>query len=91
MTVVQILKDVADERERQDKRWGGPRHDDTHDCLDWAVIIQNQVNHLQDDYVYHIGREGQRKHYIRIMAVALAALESLERSNKGGIPAQTAD
>ena len=81
----QIFNDIVAERSRQDSIWGGPRHDDTHDCLDWGTYLQKQVNRLQDAGVYGLGREAQRKRYIRIAALAIAAIESMERNNKGGI------
>lgn len=87
MTIAKFLLDIANERAYQDKKWGGPRHDDTHDCLDWGSYIQKHLNRLVDCGVYGKGHAAQRKQYIRIAALCFAAIESMERNNKGGIVA----
>ena len=70
----QILLEVVEEREKQDKRWGGSKHDDKHLFSDWIFFI--------GDYLK--GRRGKnyRDRMIKIAALAVAAVESYDRKMK---------
>lgn len=81
----EFVQAIVAERQVQDAKWGGPRHDDTHDCLDWGSYIQKHLNRLSDAGVYGLGHQAQYKQYVRIAALCFAAVESMKRNNKGGI------
>lgn len=72
------FRDVSAERNRQDDQWGGPAHDDELDPVDWAALI--------DDQTYWGMEQDPRQRFIKIAALAIAAIESLDRkaSAKGG-------
>ena len=66
-----LIREITDERRRQDAQWGGPSHDDTHIWLDWRDFIQIQLNKALSSTA--------RERCIKIAALAIAAIESLER------------
>ena len=67
----QPIADVLAERARQDAQWGGPSHDDQHDPVDWSHFIEEQA---------YWGREQDpRRRFIKIAALAVAAIESIDR------------
>jgi len=79
----QVYAEIWAERVKQDAQWGGPAHDDTLNRHDWIKII--------DRFRYRmIGSktpERQRENFLQIAAVAVAAIESLDRkelNNPGG-------
>lgn len=78
-TVHGLLREVVQERVRQDAKWGGPRHDDSHSTVTWASII---------DRLSKEGMAGDwttwRRSMVQIAAVALAALESQDRVYRTG-------
>lgn len=65
---------IRAERERQDEQWGGPEHDDEHDPWDWARLIEHQTawDREQDPWC----------RFVKIAALAVAAIESIERKKK---------
>ncbi len=74
--VVTVLMEVLAERARQDKLWGGPDHDDGHPFGDWLDFIQLQLSGL-------FGGDGSaRGRLIKIAALAIAAVESMDRQVK---------
>lgn len=73
-----VLAEVAKERERQDAKWGGPKHDDTHTLCDWAVFIFERMKRMMN---YHGAADPMdRKNLIQIAAIAVAAVESIDRT-----------
>lgn len=40
-TLTQALEDVRQERARQDGKWGGPAHDDTHNVAEYVRLIED--------------------------------------------------
>jgi hypothetical protein len=77
-----VLEDILTERIRQDEKWGGIDHDDTHTFHDWSRYIQNQRDKIDDLILY--GGEYKdvpsiRKKFINIAALAVAAVESIDR------------
>ena len=75
MKTGEVLAEVARERHRQDQKWGGPTHDDQHDPSDWLEYIHNKkekAHGAETDAEY-------RKRMIQIAALAVAAVESLDR------------
>jgi len=73
---VQICESIADERRRQDTQWG-PDHDDQHQPADWANIIQSRPIGLGLSPNSHYAR----KRVLRMAAVAVAAIEAIDRRN----------
>lgn len=65
---------VSAERARQDKQWGGAEHDDTHDVIDWARFMDYQLNQMV------MFPDTARERLIKVAALALAAAESLGRT-----------
>lgn len=68
------LNDVIGERKRQDAEWGGPATDDKNSFDDWARFITKQIQSVKFDNVETI-----RRPYVKIAALALAAIESIDR------------
>lgn len=74
MTQVKVLQEIADERSRQDERWGGPDHDDTHTPFDWCHFISLRLSEAE------VGNgEEYRRMMLEIAALATAAIESYDR------------
>lgn len=76
-----ILQEIARERQRQDEQWGGPEHDDTHERSDWLVLIQTQLHLAVTPSLSVVpGRiEEYRERLVKTAALAVAALEALDR------------
>lgn len=78
-----VLGDVVDERFKQLKRWSY-EHDDEHEMEDWLTFI--------DEYTNRAGLElgdtkKVRKRLVQIAALAVAALEVLQRKEVAKIRA----
>lgn len=63
------------ERERQDRKWGGPRHDDEHSKRDWIAFIVEQAA----DASKAVWPEEYETAMVKVAAVAVAAIESNAR------------
>jgi hypothetical protein len=72
------IEAVVAERVRQDRRHGGPDHDDTHTPEDWHDILYRLLDEAEA-----AGRAGNGEEYVRVMiqvaAVAVAAVQSFDR------------
>lgn len=71
-----ITFEIVGERKRQDRRWGGPKHDDLHRDVDWT--------HFRGLREERIIKNGERSPYnrddlIEIAALAVAQIEALDR------------
>lgn len=82
--VERIVVDVMAERDRQDKQWGGPGHDDTHSGDEWLGYIAQQLakaHHetMSDDATQVVDPEGYRQRLVKAAALAFAAIESHDR------------
>ena len=73
MSRVQLFLEIQNERLAQDAKWGGPAHDDQHSVADWFDFIT-------DHAMPAVGRN-DRVQLVRIAALAVAALESLDRQS----------
>jgi len=72
-----IFNECDDERKRQDKKYGGPDHDDEHDALDWVDLV---TAHARLAYTGHdVYTDMLRKQMVRVMALAVAAIEWCDR------------
>jgi hypothetical protein len=38
-----VYDEIREEREAQDRKWGGPAHDDEHTPIDWIRFIVDHV------------------------------------------------
>jgi hypothetical protein len=76
-----IVAEVIGERERQDAQWGGPEHDDRHLANDWVAIIVRHLGLAADDAAA-TDPERFRRQLVRVAAVAVAALESFDRTRR---------
>lgn len=70
-----VYADIFAERMAQDRKWGGPKHDDAHDVSEWVVFIQEKLDRAEeaDDDA------GYRRRMVQVAALAVAAVESLDR------------
>lgn len=74
-----IFEEIREERERQDAKWGGPSHDDTHALEEWGNFIQDHL----DKALEAPSAEQERYQLIRIAALAVAAVETYNRCGVG--------
>jgi hypothetical protein len=83
--VTQKIEAVVAERVRQDRRHGGPAHDDTHTPQEWYGLLGDHRDRLLDcggapaeDYCHRL---------IAVAALAVAAVQSHDRLAKteGGV------
>lgn len=79
-----ITLEVIAERARQDAKWGGPEHDDQHGLADFCGFINQRTADLARGFET---TEHARKRMIQIAALAVAAVESIDRKN--GFEAQS--
>jgi len=84
----QILFEVAEERKRQDKKWG----EQNHKPIEWCAILGEEVGEvnkcvveskwaIDQDYEREQLQE-YRKELIQVAAVAVSMIESLERNQR---------
>lgn len=69
-----IYNEIRDERDKQDKEWGGPIHDDDHTVNDFIAFITKHAGKAVDGSV-----QDQRHQMIRVAATAVAVVEKLDR------------
>lgn len=74
-TRMRILTNVSDERDYQDKKWG-IAFDDKNTINDWGTYINHYVTNATR---MDAGNGEQYKALIKVAALAVAALETLER------------
>lgn len=75
-----VLGNVEAERARQDRKWGGPTHDDKHSVADFCRWINNYAgwaDQMADAQSY----DKARRRLIQAAALAVAAVESLDRKH----------
>jgi len=75
MGIEKVLGDIKAERVKQDEQWGGPNHDDDHAECDWRDYIEKQLEGAR----FAGTRKERRKRYVKIAALAVAAIESMDR------------
>lgn len=72
---LKALEDVIIERRKQDSQWGGPSHDDQHPIEHWMGYLLHQLDRIRHQHK-------DRDALIKIAALAIAAVESLDRKTK---------
>jgi NTP pyrophosphatase (non-canonical NTP hydrolase) len=75
MTTTEVLEEVARERSRQDERWG----EQNHEPLRWLAILVEEVGEVGKAI---LDRQGLRDELVQVAAVAVAAIESLDRNGR---------
>lgn len=75
-TRTKVLHEVAAERKYQDKKWGGPTHDDTESEANWIAYINKYAIGGFDDKDRPF-----RERMVKVAALAVAAIESHDRKN----------
>lgn len=78
MTTHNVWDDVAHERKRQNEKWGGPSNDDRWTPFDWHEMIAD-YNGWARRMMCMNNPEKARNRYIQIAALAVAAVEALDR------------
>ena len=73
-----VLFEVDAERENQNGQWGGADHDDKHSLADWNRFI----DHQQHEATYEDTLPQVRKRFIKMAALAVAAVESIDRATQ---------
>ncbi len=74
-----IFAEIAIERDRQDRQWGGSEHDDCNSPSDWMGIL---VKHLGKAVHWPWTARIFRHQMVVVAAVALAAVEWAERDGE---------
>lgn len=80
--LIDILREIVDERDRQDAKWGGASHDDDKSVAEWVQLIQDYASWARimggmDNVVK------ARRRLMQVAALALAACECLDRKGEG--------
>lgn len=75
-----VLRDVANERKRQDVKWDGVFDDDQWNALDWHEMISD-YNGWARRMMAMNSPDKARNRYIQIAALAVAAVEALDRKH----------
>lgn len=71
-----VLLEIQSERERQDERWGGSEHDDEHSTVEFIEFIKGYADLAREESIF--GKE-KRRRLIQVAALAVAAIESMDR------------
>jgi hypothetical protein len=71
-----IFDQIAEERVRQDARWGGPRHDDLLSLHDFSSFIMKKIFQMWGEQYQGIKASFR---FIQIAALAVAAIQSAYR------------
>ena len=74
-----ILDEIRRERDRQDEKYGGPDHDDSHYPGDWCLILSKYLGRASAETIDAKPDAAFRDNMIKIAAVAIAATQSLDR------------
>lgn len=74
-----VVLEVIAERVRQDAKWGGPAQDDQHDLEEFCNIINQRTLAMARGFET---KGHARKRMIQIAALAVAAVESMDRKKR---------
>jgi len=75
-----IFGEIHVERQRQDDQWGGADTDDARDLRDWWTYIEHQAERASLQCVPP--GVGWRSRFVKIAALAVAAIESIDRRRR---------
>lgn len=76
---IRVLCEVIEERERQDAEWGGPEHDDRHSPHDFARFVNGKTGRVYGYADTEANAVEARRRFVQIAALAVAAIESIDR------------
>jgi hypothetical protein len=79
-TTKEIFIDIGAERVRQDLKWGGAQHDDNHSTADFVQLIEDYAGWVRVMAGMN-SPEKARNRLIQIAALAVAAVESIDRKS----------
>lgn len=77
-----ILGEVLEERERQDRKWGGPNHDDQHDTATFVQLIEDYAGWARV-MAGMSSHDKARQRLIQVAALAVAGVEAIDRRELG--------
>lgn len=84
-----VLAEVATERVRQDEKWGGYEFDDEHPLDYWGDILGHRAGQVA---IMHYTTDGDRlearRLLLEIAAIAVAAVETIDRQAPHELPAE---
>lgn len=86
-----VLDEVADERERQDEQWGGAGHDDGHTLSVWSDLLGERATKIRVEAGLDKRRSQPpntrrvRREAVIMAALAVALIESLDRRAYGAV------
>ena len=75
-----LFQEIAAERARQDEKWGGPDHDDSHGWHEWIDYIIEHAGKAYSPDDDEDSYANARRRYIEVAALAVAAVESMDRT-----------
>ncbi len=79
MSEHQVIHDLIAERDRQDRKWGGPDHDDMHSVAEFVQFITDYAG-----WARQMASKGSyakaRRRLIQVAALAIAAVETIDRA-----------
>ena len=74
---------VAEERKRQDEKWGGAAHDDQHDTATFVQLIEDYAGWART--MAGMGSHNKaRNRLVQVAALAVAAVETIDRASRDG-------
>lgn len=79
-----VLKEVSEERDRQDRKWGEQKHAPDRWCLILGEEV-GEVNKAVLEYRFSgTGLKDYRDELIQVAAICVAAIECLDKQNSIG-------
>jgi len=69
---------IKKERRKQDKKWGGPSHDDEHPLRFWAELLETQITQYRES-VWTDDMSDAQHQLAQIAALAVAGWQAIER------------
>lgn len=78
MSQQQILEEIHQERERQNKHWGEAAHNDAHTIIEFVQLIRDYASWARVMGVMN-SHDKARRRLVQVAALAVAAIESIDR------------
>jgi hypothetical protein len=78
MSTETVLAEVAEERKRQNEKWGGATNDDRWNALDWHEMMADYNAWARRMAAMGSGDKARRR-YVQLAALAVAAVEAHDR------------
>ena len=82
MAIDQVFQEVRNERLHQDLEWGGPGHDDAQPMGQFLEYIERKLCRQAEQDLVEENYPEVRRRLIQIAALAVAAVESLDRQTR---------